>query len=240
MPAVGPLAICELLGAVHTVATVSGQSSPTGAPEDRLFATAATLRELVNLFCDRELDDDLLDEIAAAARQLSEQVAAAPQWDRQVALVEGLRAPDTGEGRRSGFPHRAVGGDANPGAHPMAMEFDFDAGLLSTEVTFQPMHGGAPGRVHGGVLAGVFDEFAGATLRLAGTRGATARLCINYRAPIPMGVPLRFTGWVDHREDRKIVVRGDARRGEDLIADFEGLFVVIDYAAIDTSGDARH
>lgn len=213
---------------------------PVPASDERLFAAAAALRGLVNLFCDREPDADVLDEITEVAGRLSAEIAKAPQWDRQAALEAGLRTTDTHESRRRGFPHRAVGGAANPSAHPMVLEYDFDEGLLSTEVTFQPMHSGAPGRVHGGVLAAVLDEFAGATLRLADTRGATARLCINYRAPIPMGVPLTLRGWIEGREDRKIVVGGEVRRGDDLIADIEVLFVVIDYAAIDTSDAARH
>lgn len=219
---------------------VSGPGEPGGISDDKLFTTAAALRELVNLFCDREPDDDVLDEIADAARRLSAKVEQAPQWDRQEALERGLTVAETHEGRSRGFPHRAVGGLANPAAQPMVMDFDFDEGVLRTEVTFHPMHSGAPGRVHGGVLAGVLDEFAGAILRLADTRGATGRLTINYRSPIPMGIPLAFRGWVDHREGRKVVVRGEVHRGDELIADMEGLMVVIDYAAIDTSGNARH
>lgn len=219
---------------------MSRPSVPTREPDEHLFAAASALRELVDLFCDRDLDVGLLDEITDSVTRLSARVGEAPQWDRGAALERGLSIPETHEGRRRGFPHRAVGGLANPSAQPMVLEFDFDRGLLSTEITFGPMHSGAPGRVHGGVLAAVFDEFGGAVLRLADTRGATARLCVNYRAPIPMGVPILLSGWIEHQEGRKITVGADARRGDDLIAEMDGLFVVIDYAAIDTSGAARH
>jgi acyl-CoA thioesterase FadM len=86
----------------------------------------------------------------------------------------------------------------------------------------------------------VFDEFAGTAPRLVGATAVTARLTIDYRAPIPIGEPLQLRAWVHEQEGRKIFVRGDARRGEDLIAEVEGLFIIIDYAAIDTSGAARH
>jgi acyl-coenzyme A thioesterase PaaI-like protein len=213
-------------------------SQPASMPVDRLFAAAAALRELVNLFTDRELDDDLLEEITEVAQELSEMVEQAPRWDRRAGLEAGLQTPDSAEGHGRGFPYRAIAGRANPAAIPMMPQFG--EGVVTTEVTFGPMHGGAPGRGHGGVLAGVFDEFAGTAPRLVGATAVTARLTIDYRAPIPIGEPLQLRAWVHEQEGRKIFVRGDARRGEDLIAEVEGLFIIIDYAAIDTSGAARH
>lgn len=211
---------------------------PTSASADRLFGAAAALRELINLFTDRELDDELLDEIASTAAELSTAAAKAPQWDRQAVLEASLRSPDTEEGRRMGFPYRAIAGAANPTAMPMTLNFGDD--IVTTEVTLQPMNGGAPGRGHGGVLAGIFDEFAGVAPRLVGAMAATARLTVNYRAPIPIGEPLQLRVWVHEHQGRKIFVRGDARRGDDLIAEVEALFIDIDYTAIDTSGAARH
>lgn len=218
--------------------TLAPMSPPTSASVDRLFAAAASLRELVNLFTDRDLDDDLLDEIADTAAALSAKVDRAPHWDRQAVLAASLVDPDSEEGRRTGFPYRAIAGAANPAATPMVLHFEEDA--VTSEVTLRPMHSGAPGRGHGGVLAGILDEFAGAAPRLVGVMAATARLTVNYRGPIPLGEPLRLRAWVHERDGRKIFVRGDARRGDDLVADMEALFIVIDYGAIDTSGAARH
>ncbi|MFN8104436.1 MAG: PaaI family thioesterase [Acidimicrobiia bacterium] len=213
-------------------------SPPTSAHVDRLFAAAASLRDLVDLFTDRELGDDLLAEITETARTLSDKVAQAPHWDRQAVLEAGLVAPDSEEGRRTGFPYRAIAGAANPAATPMALHFEEDA--VTTEVTLRPMHSGAPGRGHGGVLAGLLDEFAGAAPRLVDVMAATARLTVNYRGPIPLGEPLQLRAWVHERDGRKIFVRGEARRGDDLVADMEALFIAIDYGSIDTSGAARH
>lgn len=213
-------------------------TDPTTASVDHLFDTAADLRRLVDLFCDRELPADLLDAIGTAARGLAARAEQAPHWDRQEVLAAGLLAPDSEEGRRTGFPYRAIAGRANPTATPTTLHFG--DGVVTTEVTLTPMHGGAPGRGHGGVLAGVLDEFAGAAPSLVDTMAATASLTVNYRAPIPLGEPLQLRAWVHDHDGRKIFVRGDVHRGDDLIADMEALFIDIDYAAIDTSGDARH
>ena len=207
-------------------------------PENRLFTAAAGLREVVNLFTDRDLDDELLEEITEVARTLSTKMEQAPRWDRQAVLETDLGRRDSEEGRRTGFPHRAVAGPANPSAIPL--EVHFADGVAMTEITLQPMHGGAPGRGHGGVLAAIFDEFAGAAPRVVGVMAATARLTVNYRSPIPIGEPLQLRVWVHEHDGRKIFVHGDARRGDDLIADIEALYIAIDYTAIDTSGAARH
>lgn len=205
---------------------------------ERLFTAAASLRELVNLFTDRELDDALLDELTTVAQGLSAKISEYGQWDRQAVLEAGLANLDSAEGRRTGFPYRAIAGPANPGAIPM--DRNFEESSVSSEVTLQHMHGGAPGRAHGGVLAGIFDELAGAAPRLVGAMSATAQLTINYRAPIPIGEPLKLRVWIHDRDGRKIFVRGDARRDGDVIADIEALFIAIDYNGIDTSGQARH
>lgn len=215
-------------------------NEPTRSPGsvDLLFDAAAALRELVNVFTDRALDDELLDEVTRTARRLSAKLAGAPHWDRDAVLAAGLVAPDSAEGRRTGFPYRAIAGRANPSAIPLSLEFGED--VVTTEVILDPMHSGAPGRGHGGVLAGIFDEFTGAAPRLIGTMGATASLTVNFRAPIPLGEPLQLRAWVHEQQGRKVFVRGDARRGDVLIADAEALFITIDYGAIDTSGAARH
>lgn len=207
-------------------------------PTDRLFTAAAALRGLVNLFTDRELDDGLLDEITEVAERLSAKVEQAPRWDRQAVLDADLDRVDTEDGRVTGFAHRAVAGRANPGAMPF--EFRIEDGVAKAEITLQPMHGGAPGRGHGGVLAAIFDEFAGVVPRTVGAMAATARLTVNYRSPIPIGEPMQLRAWVHEQVGRKIFVHGDARRGDDLIADMEALYVAIDYTTIDTSGSARH
>ncbi|MCZ7631080.1 MAG: PaaI family thioesterase [Microthrixaceae bacterium] len=154
-------------------------------------------------------------------------------------MEESLRSPDRVPGRRGGFYYRAIAGPANPAGLPL--DLSVADGVLNAEITLGPMHSGAPGRGHGGVLAGVFDEFAGSAPRfLTDSMAATARLTIHYRAPIPLGEPIQLRAWVHAHEGRKIHVKGDARRGDLVMAEVEGLFIKIDYAAIDTSGAARH
>lgn len=209
-----------------------------GDDREQLFEAAAALRRVVNLFTDRELDPGTIDEIIAGADRLAELMEPAPAWDRDAVLMAGLAGLNKDDGRRKGFPYRAVSGPANPAATPMVIRFSED--MVTTEVTFDPMTGGAPGRGHGGVLAAFFDDFAGAAPRLVDVMAVTARLTVRYRSPIPMGEPMMLRAWVDSVQGRKVNVKGDARRGDEVIADLEALYIAIDYTAIDTSGSARH
>jgi acyl-CoA thioesterase FadM len=53
----------------------------------------------------------------------------------------------------------------------------------------------------------------------------TGRLTVTYRAPTPLHQPIRYCGWVDRVEGRKIFTKGTAHNGETLCAEVEGLFL---------------
>jgi len=63
-----------------------------------------------------------------------------------------------------------------------------------------PFANGPPSRVHGGLIAGIFDVIGAVTARFAGRRIVTANLNVNYRQSIPTGtdfvtlVSARLTG----------------------------------------------
>ena len=58
-------------------------------------------------------------------------------------------------------------------------------------------------------------------------RARTAYLHVNYRIITPIGVELHLDATVDRQEGRKIFASGRLRHGADLLADAEGLFIVL-------------
>jgi acyl-coenzyme A thioesterase PaaI-like protein len=50
---------------------------------------------------------------------------------------------------------------------------------------------GAPGIVHGGIVAAVLDEACGQVARLAASPAVTSRLEIRYLAPVPVDQELK-------------------------------------------------
>ena len=55
----------------------------------------------------------------------------------------------------------------------------------------------------------------------------TGRLTVSYRSPTPLATELRFVGWLERVEGRKIFTRGELWAGDRLCAEAEGLFISI-------------
>lgn len=208
------------------------------APTPSRLAAASAVRHLVNVFCGHDAPDELLDRIAKTAGALSDEMSAGPRWDRQEVLMSSLAVlGDLEERRTKAFVHRAVAGPANPAAIPV--DFVVDGESVSAIVELGPMQEGAPGRAHGGVVAGILDELSGVVPAAIGSLGATATLTVNYLAPIPVEVPLTFRTWLHKRDGRKLEVHGEVSRGDEVFVTSESLFVAIDYTAINT-GNGKH
>jgi len=192
---------------------------------DRLVATAAPT--------------ELIVELAAQLRRTASQLDDWPHGTQYEGFAE---AANAGSDPHALFEHSPFIGRSNPLAPPMALrEVD---GVLEGEVTFGSAYEGPPGCVHGGYIAGAFDELLGATQSLSGNPGMTARLIVNYRSPTPLHTELRFRGELTGVEGRKIFTTGtlsavEPDGTERLCAEAEGLFVSMDLGGFATLKSAR-
>lgn len=124
------------------------------------------------------------------------------------------------------FEHSPFVGRANPLAPPIRLrEVD---GSVQAEVTFGSAYEGPPGCVHGGYIAGAFDEVLGATQTLTGRPGMTGTLTVKYRKPTPLHHAVRFVGELVKIEGRRIHTQGRLYAGDVVCAEAEGIFVTID------------
>lgn len=90
---------------------------------------------------------------------------------------------------------------------------------------------GYPGRMHGGVVATLIDDAMGWAIYHEGAWGATARLNVRYRRPVPLSERLRVEAWVVKNRGRLIEVRAEVRdSGAVLLAEAEGTFMKLDEA----------
>jgi acyl-coenzyme A thioesterase PaaI-like protein len=135
------------------------------------------------------------------------------------------------------FDYSPFIGLANPMSPPMRMEHVGDR--IVCDVTFGPAYEGPPGCVHGGYVAGAFDELLGAAQSLSGTQGMTAHLEVDYRRPTPLNTPLRMEAWLDRIEGRKIWTRGTIVAGGELRAEASGLFIAFQPNRFQELLDAR-
>ncbi len=147
----------------------------------------------------------------------------APWW-------EGPAVPQDQLGLRA-YRHRSLFQGAlhpfSPTLRWIDVEPVADAPTLAFTVTLPPLYGGPPRAVHGGYLAGLFDELLGAVQgRARGGGGYTGRLTVRYRALTPIDEPLVFTGWITDDRDRRITTAATCTTADGgVTADAEGLFV---------------
>ena len=117
-------------------------------------------------------------------------------------------------------------GRANPVALPLLMDFGTDG--VEARPTFSTLYEGPPGCLHGGYIAGIFDEALGAAQTFAGQAGMTGRLTIHYRSPTPLQTELHLRAWLESVSGRKIVCKGTLHAGDRLCAEADGLFIAVD------------
>lgn len=119
-------------------------------------------------------------------------------------------------------------GAMNPISMPMAMTIDEgfgEFGAVMGDVVFTEPYEGPPGHCHGGFIAAAFDEVVGMAQSLTGRPGMTGKLSVTYRSPTPLHATIRFKGWVEKVDGRKIFTKGTAHHGDTLCAEAEALFL---------------
>lgn len=97
---------------------------------------------------------------------------------------------------------------------------------IVTKIELTEAEQGPPGHAHGGVLAALLDEVMGTAVWHAGHMVLAANLNIDFRRPVPLGVPLVVTGMVSDRDGRKLFARGEISLPDGTIAAVgKGLFI---------------
>ena len=141
-------------------------------------------------------------------------------------------------------------GSLNPIAPPIRIRSGVLADgrpALIGEVRLDRLREGPPHSVHGGVLAGLFDELLGGAQRLnGGPPGMTGRLTVRYRRPTPLDAELEFRAWIHDERTRRVVVRGEcvvvadsAGAADTVTAEAEAVFLRVDFTRFDDMMRAR-
>lgn len=123
-------------------------------------------------------------------------------------------------------------GRANPLAPPVRAsltELPDGRPAVEARVTCNRLYEGPPNGVHGGYVAGIFDDVLGGTMRfVGGPTGVTGTLEVKYRKITPIETELRFVAWVEHVSGRRIHSRATCHAGDVLTAEADALFVRVD------------
>jgi acyl-coenzyme A thioesterase PaaI-like protein len=109
-------------------------------------------------------------------------------------------------------------GPSNAIAPPM--RFHLEGDMLVGLVECSSIYG--EGRVHGGVIAGLFDAIVATRGAFSGTQ-MTAKLDIDYRRPVPLNRTLRMEAGVDRVEGRKHHLSARMFDGDTVLAEAHAL-----------------
>jgi len=132
---------------------------------------------------------------------------------------------DTGAKLQPHHDYCYVCGPNNPAAADITLRCNTNQ--VIGEVKLDHRHQGVPGLAHGGVIAAIVDEIAGSLLIAHSLRFVTARLDVEYIAPVPIDQPLSLTAWLDQAHGRKHTVITEIRSGTVLLATGRALFITV-------------
>jgi len=209
--------------------------------QPRLVASTA-LRDLNHAFVAHDPDDEQLEAIARAARQLVSQCERAPRRDRLALMRAASDAAPSGDSfpsaaSGSGFADRAVGGADNPTGVDIEVEQMTEE--IIARVTLRRAFEGAPGRAHGGIVAAAFDDVTGYVIGQLRQPAFTGELTVRYLAPVPVEQPLEMRARLESRERRKLFITAEARHGEQIVATCRAIYITVDPAKYEGFPDPR-
>jgi acyl-coenzyme A thioesterase PaaI-like protein len=202
-----------------------------GVSAERVRA-AVGLRRLGHLVVGRQVEDVDLAELAQVVEGWVSRLEDRPVRHRGMGGVGAAalemwssEAPVDGEAL-SHFPDCVVSGVANPLGIGIEVRRDGDDAVA--EVSLGPAFEGAPGQAHGGVVAAIFDDVMGYQLSILKVPAFTGRLSVTYRAPTPVGVPLRFRASVVERSERRLEMAATAETDDGAVfAEAAATFVIV-------------
>ena len=127
--------------------------------------------------------------------------------------------------------NRLFRGERNPLAPPIRVRIEKDdtgQEVIVGELEINRCREGPEGRVHGGFLAGLFDDVLSGAVRLAGGGPAvTGKLDIRYRKATPIDQELRFEAHLENSTGRRIKAKAICLANGEVTAEAEALFIRI-------------
>ena len=110
----------------------------------------------------------------------------------------------------------------------LRLQLHADAGICWAEPTLDERFMGWEGIAHGGIVCAILDEVMAWALVDEDCWGLTARMSVDFRRPVPVGLRLRAEGRVAERRRRVIHTEGrlldaaDRRRARHVGGDLRG------------------
>jgi uncharacterized protein (TIGR00369 family) len=126
-------------------------------------------------------------------------------------------------------------GPANP--HGLHLTFEVDALTLTATTHFQlsSFYQGAPGFLHGGIIATLLDEAMSKLSRPLDVLAVTRHLAVDYLRPVPIDTPLTLRARHLRRESRKLFHAAEILSAQsEILARAEAVFLILQPGSLDS------
>ena len=200
-----------------------------GGREELASAVRRLMTTTVTSAAPAHLVLEIAGRAAALADELDRYVPPAEPVPR-ARFADDVARPDVAATMSAAMPFDMIVGSCNPVAPPITVEFQPPKAI--GRVSFSPVYEGAPGCVHGAVLAGAFDIMLTAANFMANAAGPTAELTIRYRKPTLISEVAVFETWVTGRRGRRIHSEGRLIQGDVVTVEAVGEFVDMERSRI--------
>ncbi len=194
-------------------------------------AAGRSVRRIGHALVGHDADERLLIDVASTLDSLTARLDEGLPRRRPIEHV-GHRETQTASGRAAieSYDDRPFSGSASPWGVDLEVHRVGDE--IEATVTLGSAHEGAPGRAHGGIVAGLFDDVFGFVLGVIQEPAFTGELKVRYERPTPLHRPLLCRGRLTSRDGRKLLIEGelvDADGGvETVVARGTGVFITVD------------
>jgi acyl-coenzyme A thioesterase PaaI-like protein len=114
--------------------------------------------------------------------------------------------------------------------NPIGLHADFyiEDDKVIVDYVPQENHQGYPGVMHGGLVCTLLDETIGRSAFLHNKWVVTAKMELRYRHPVPVGQPVRITGWTTRVRGRLLEAKGQVQLQDGTVAvEADALYVEI-------------
>jgi acyl-coenzyme A thioesterase PaaI-like protein len=208
---------------------VDQDDDPDAATEARARAGRA-IRDIGHALVGHHAATALVEQVATTHDSLATQLSAGSVRSRAVTRPSGDWSSQIADGEvMTSFDERPISGRSSPWGLDLTVVRSGDEAVA--HVTLRAAHEGAPGRSHGGVVTALFDDVFGFVLAIIEQPAFTGEISVRFAAGVPIGRPLECRARLDERVGRKLLMRGELRDGDHVVATSSATFIAIDPSA---------
>ncbi|MBL4866714.1 MAG: PaaI family thioesterase [Pseudomonadales bacterium] len=212
-----------LIDGFEIVERESRKDMPTKVKEFRRLSK--NIKSMIHLLPRADIPEEELSGIADQLRAIASRIEKFPQRDMVRARSKCSGGQASLEDIYGLFDFDPLVGRSNP----MCPELEYkiiDETVHATGnlgIAYQ----GPPDRIHGGVIASMFDAVLSRAEQLTGSLGFTGKLTVRYLKPTPLLTDIHFVARTEKKSGRKTVVNGTLSVNGEVTAEASSLMITL-------------